>query len=91
MRSPLEAVDYIANDRPLGASAWLEGLIERVAGLAQFARRGRVVREIGLPTRREILHAPYRVIFRVDASRVVVLTLRHCRRALDPAEVTDDE
>jgi toxin ParE1/3/4 len=85
----LEAVDYIAQDRPQAAAAWLEELIVRVGALDQFARRGRVVREIGLPTYREIFHAPYRVIYRVDASRVVILTLRHWRRAWDPSEVAD--
>jgi toxin ParE1/3/4 len=64
-------------------------LIERVGDLDQFARRGRVVPEIGLSAYREILHAPYRVIYRVDASRVLILTLRHSRRAWDPSEVAD--
>ena len=85
----LEAVDYIAQDRPQAAAAWLEELIERVGALDRSARRGRVVREIGLPAYREIFHAPYRVIYRVDASRVVILTLRHWRRAWDPSEVAE--
>jgi toxin ParE1/3/4 len=88
-RRALDAVDYIAQDRPQAAAAWLEELIERVGDLDQFARRGRVVREIGLPAYREILHAPYRVIYRVDESRVLILTLRHSRRAWDPSEVAD--
>ena len=94
-RRALEAVDYIAQDRPQTAAAWLEELIERVGKLDRLARRGRVVREIGLSAYREILHAPYRVIYRVDATRVdatrvVILTLRHWRRAWDDAEVVDD-
>lgn len=88
-RRALEAVDYIAQDRPQVAAAWLEELIERVGDLDQFSRSGRVVPEIGLPAYREILHAPYRVIYRVDASRVLILTLRHSRRAWDPSEVPD--
>jgi toxin ParE1/3/4 len=84
-RRALEAVDYIVQDRPQAAAAWLEELIERVGKLDRLARRGRVVREIGLPAYREILHAPYRVIYRVDATRVVILTLRHWRRAWDDA------
>jgi len=86
----LEAVDYIAQDRPQAAAAWLEELITRIGALDRFARRGRVVPEIALPTHREIWHAPYRVIYRVDRSRVVILTLRHWRRSWDPAEVPGD-
>ena len=85
----LEAVEYIAKDRPQAAAAWLEELIERVGSLNQFAQRGRLVREIGHPGYREILHSPYRIIYRIDTARVVILTLRHQRRAWDPREVRD--
>ena len=83
----LEAVDYIALDRPQAAASWLEELLERVGKLDQMARRGRIVREIGRPAFREIFHSPYRVIYRVDASRVVILTVRHERRAWDRTEI----
>ena len=85
----LEAVNYIARDRPHAAAAWLEELIDRVAKLDRFPKRGRVVREIGKPTHREILHEPYRIIYRVDSTRVVILTLRHWRRAWDATEVAE--
>lgn len=83
----IEAMDYIAQERPQVAAAWLEELLERTAALERFAKRGRVVQEIGRPAYREILRAPYRVIYRADPARVVILTLRHWRRAWDPTEV----
>jgi plasmid stabilization system protein ParE len=86
-RRAVEAVDYISQDRPLAAANWLDGLLERVAKLGQFERRGRVVREIGNPLYREIFFEPYRIIYRIDPSRVVILTLRHVRRAWDDAEI----
>jgi len=86
----LEAVDYIALDRPEGAEHWLDELIERVGKLDRLARRGRVIPEVGPPAFREIFHAPYRIIYRVDAAQVIILTLRHWRRAWDPGEVAHD-
>ena len=83
----LEAVDFIAKDRPQAAAAWLEELLERVGALDKFAKRGRVVPEIGKETHRQIFQYPYRIIYRIDASQVVVLTIRHGRREWDPAEV----
>ena len=74
-------------DRPGAAASWLETLLERVKALEQFEQHGRVVREIGLPAYRDVLHARYRIVYRVDAARVVILTLRPVRRAWDPAEV----
>ena len=78
----VEAVEFIAQDRPQAAAAWLDELIKRVANLDRFARRGRVVPEIGLPAYREIFHAPYRVIYRVSVTGVEILTLRHARRGV---------
>ena len=86
----LDAVDFIAADRPQAAAAWLEELLERVAALGKFAKRGRVVPEIGKATHRQIFHYPYRIIYRVDPRRVVILTIRHGRRAWDPAELAPD-
>ncbi len=83
----IEAVDNIAQERPQAAAAWLEELLERTAALDRFPKRGRLVAEIGLPAYRELLHVPYRVIYRVDPTRVVILTLRHSRRAWDESEV----
>jgi len=83
----MEAVAHIAQERPHAAAAWLEELLARTAALARFPRQGRLVSEIGLEPYRELLHAPYRVIYRVDAKRVVILTLRHSRRAWGAAEI----
>ena len=88
-RRALEAVEYIAEDRPQAADAWRDELLTRVASLDRFARRGRVVPEIARPAYREIWHAPYRIIYRVDGTRVIILTLRHWRRSWNPKEVRD--
>jgi toxin ParE1/3/4 len=86
-RRAREAVAAIARDRPGAAAAWLEELLRRVGALDRFAKRGRVVPEIGRPEYRQLQHPPYRVVYRVEAGRVVVLTIRHGRRAWDATEV----
>lgn len=86
-RRAIEAFDVIAKDRPQAAAKWLRELLVRVGTLDRFAKRGRVVPEIGKPTHRQILHHPYRVIYRVDAKQVIVLTIRHSRRDWDSNEV----
>lgn len=64
----------------------LEELISRVAKLDRMPRRGRVVPEIARQNFREIFHDPYRVVYRINEARVVILTVRHWRRAWDPAK-----
>ena len=89
-RRALEAVEFIQRERPTTAVAWLEGLLTKVASLDRLAMRGRVVPEIGRRSYRELLHRPYRVIYRIDAGHVVILTLRHERRAWDASELGAD-
>lgn len=86
-RRAAEAFDAIAKDRPQAAVKWLRELLVRVGTLDRFAKRGRAVPEIGKPAYRQILHHPYRLIYRVDLKQVVVLTVRHSRRDWDPREV----
>ena len=82
-----EAVDYMARSNPTAAAQWADRLMESIELLAQFPRRGRPVPEIGRPEFRQVVHHPYRVIYRVDPTRVVILTIRHGRRDWDNQEV----
>lgn len=82
-----EAFAYIANDRPSAAVRWLDRLLAAVATLSEFPDRGRAVPELQRLDIRELIVAPYRVMYRRDAKRVVVLTVRHGRRQFDVDEV----
>jgi plasmid stabilization system protein ParE len=82
-----EVVEWIAQHRPGTAADWLDTLLMRVAALDRFAKRGRIVPEIGKPEYRQLHHHPCRVIYRVDARQVVILTIRHGRRDWDPSEI----
>ncbi|MEO8453320.1 MAG: type II toxin-antitoxin system RelE/ParE family toxin [Gemmatimonadota bacterium] len=93
-RAVARAIDiaaYIARDRPLAAAQWVDDVFANVAALKDHPRRGRRVPEIGRAAVREVLHGAYRVIYRVDPTRIVVLTVRHGRRAWDPGEVAPEE
>jgi plasmid stabilization system protein ParE len=82
-----EALDVMMRERPAAAVAWLERLLAGIKGLGRFPHRGRMVPEIARPDIREIMQRPYRVVYRVDATRVVILTVRHMRRTFEPSEV----
>jgi toxin ParE1/3/4 len=79
-RRAAEAFAYIAKERPSAAVRWLDRLIDAIATLAQFPDRGRAVPELERADIRELIVAPYRVMYRRDAKRIVVLTVRHGRR-----------
>jgi len=82
-----EIVDYISRDRPDAARKWAEGVFDAVNELASFPGQGRVVPEVGRPSVREVIHGEYRVIYKVEAKAIGILTVRHGRRRFDPREV----
>ena len=70
----------IAEDDPAAARQWVSELFARAAELKGLPDRGRMVPEVGRVTIREILFGRYRVVYRRDSNRVVVLTVRHQRQ-----------
>jgi plasmid stabilization system protein ParE len=83
----VEAFEYIARSRPSAAERWLDRLLDQVGSLASMPDRGRAVPELHRPDVRELVVGPYRLIYRRDPQRVVILTIRHERRQFDPEEV----
>ena len=73
-------------ERPAAAVAWLARLLAGVQVLGMFRHRGPMVPEVARQATRELTVRPYRVLYRVDTKRVIVLTVRHMRRAFDPTE-----
>jgi toxin ParE1/3/4 len=82
-----EHAEYIGRDGPLAAEEWVEGVFAAVERLKQFPFSGREVEEVRRTEIREIIFGRYRIIHRVEAERVVILTVRHQRQLLDPSEV----
>lgn len=82
-----ETAEYIARSRPAAAEEWARSIFASVRRLEAFPLSGRRVPESARTDLREVIHGNYRVIYRVDTDRLVVLTVRHVRqdlRAGDP-------
>jgi plasmid stabilization system protein ParE len=82
-----EIAEYIAADRPAAARRWVRELFAKAAGLRRHARLGQKVPELDRDDMRQLRHGTYRIIYRVDPKRVVILTVRHHAREWDPSEV----
>ncbi|MFI5245932.1 MAG: type II toxin-antitoxin system RelE/ParE family toxin [Gemmatimonadales bacterium] len=73
-------VEGIRREDAGAAWRWLQAMLARVRGLSTNAVRGYGVPELDhRPHIGEILFAPYRVIYRIDARRVAILALRSAR------------
>lgn len=81
----LEALhDYVAAHRSTGeADALLDGILATVETLEQFPERGAVPKELaalGIGEFRQLLHRPYRLIYRVAGRNVFVTVIADGRR-----------
>lgn len=80
--------DYIARDSPHYARLVVERLIDRVEGIADFPRAGRVVPELAREELREVIQGSYRIVYRLHEDVVEVLTIFRSSRLL-PLEPDD--
>lgn len=71
------AVDYIYSDSPGYALSFLSDVMERAKTLDVFPYRGRIVPEINDNDVREIFIHRYRLIYRVEEDRIIILTFVH--------------
>lgn len=79
----LETVaDFISRDSPYYAAAWVRNVRDAARSLNLMSMRGRVVPEIGDRQIRELIVQSYRLIYKVERSRVAVLGIIHGARDL---------
>lgn len=73
---------YVSADSPRNADALIDRIVSRAESLESSPLRGRQVPEYQRDDIREVLEHPYRIIYRVTASAVQVLTVMHERQLL---------
>lgn len=79
----------IATDNQSAAEKWVRSVFARVSQLGKYPESGPMVPELGRPEIRQLPHPPYRIIYRVEPKRLLILTVRHGRQELDPGETED--
>ncbi len=79
----VEAIrEYVARDFVRYAELLVERIVAAVERLDRFPLSGRVVPEVGDDSVREVIHGSYRIVYRVKAEAVEVLTVFHAARLL---------
>ena len=84
-RDLTEIIDYNAQDNVDDALMILHKLEAKAALLVTLPNRGRIVPELlhtGISQYRELISAPWRIIYRVESQRVLVRAVLDSRRDL---------
>jgi toxin ParE1/3/4 len=74
--------DYIASDSPVNARRFVDRLTQKAALIAGQPQAGAVVKKYQRDDIRETYEGYYRIIYRIHAGRIDVLTVRHGARRL---------
>jgi toxin ParE1/3/4 len=69
-------VAFIASDNPQAAERFGNEIIAKAEKLDEFPLPGRVVPEFKIENIREIIHRPYRIVYRVREERKLIEILR---------------
>ena len=88
-----ETWEYIAQDKPDAATAFVLRLEEQIRTLERFPERAPLAPENELlgTAYRHLLHVNYRTIFKIFGSRVIILRVLHGARLLDTGILEDLE
>ena len=81
-----EIVSYITSDSPANARRVMVKLRTSAETLTLMPHRGRVVpelRDLALEPWRELLPKPYRIIYRISESRVLIMAVLDGRRDIE--------
>lgn len=79
-------VDYISRENPATAAVILGKIKDRASSLYFLPYKGRIVPEFmeqGLGEYRELIVAPWRIIFRIEKKKVLVLSVLDARRNIE--------
>ncbi len=82
-----EIAKYIAQDKPAAAEKWVDSIFNKVERLTEFPESGRVVPEINNKTFREIISGNYRIIYKLEKTKILILTVRHGKQILPVGEI----
>ena len=81
-RADLAIRAFISQDSPYYASVVISRLIAATDRLVSFPESGRAVQEFENPLVREVVHPPYRIVYRlVGTDELHVLTVHHSSKS----------
>jgi toxin ParE1/3/4 len=74
---------YVGQQAPEVGERLLREIVAHVERLADFPDSGRVVPEFDLVQLREIIHPPFRIVYRFDQERVRIVRVWRSERLLE--------
>jgi plasmid stabilization system protein ParE len=85
-----EIASYIREDSVNASIVWVKAVFSKIERLKRCPKSGRIVPEIEREDIREVIYRNYRIIYRADKNRLVILTVRHGKQLLPVDDVKQE-
>ena len=82
-----EIAEYIAQDKPSAAEKWINTVFSKVEQLKSSPQIGRIIPEIRNDQFRELIYGNYRIIYRIEKTKISILTIRHGKQIFPIEEI----
>lgn len=79
--------DFISGDNITAANKMIESILNKAEKLSKYFERGRIVPEAGRKNIREIFEGEYSVIYRIEAKRIVILSIKNFKQLLPGKDI----
>lgn len=81
-----QLIEYLSLNNPAAAKKAYHKIKEKALQLNAYPDRGRIVPELqrqGITQYRELIHAPWRIIYKISGNQVFILSVMDSRRNLE--------
>ena len=79
--------EYISKENSPAARKMVNRIFKKVETLSEYPRRGRKVPEVKREEIREVFLGEYRIIYRVESNKIVVLTIGNFKQLLSDKDL----
>ena len=79
--------EFISDKDPVAAKNLINRIFERVESISKYPERGRKVPEINRNEIREIFESEYRIIYKIEPKKIIILTIRNFKQLLTKIDI----
>lgn len=79
--------EFISDKDNVAAKKFINRIFERVESLSKYPERGRKVPEINRNEIREIFESEYRIIYKIELKKIIILTIRNFKQLLPKTDI----
>ena len=79
--------EFISDNDQAAAKNLINRVLKRIESLNKYPERGRRVPEINRDEIREIFEGEYRIIYKIGAKKILILTIRNFKQLLPKTDI----